>query len=191
MHVLGSRLLWIALLLITGLTAWIGWWILDVNAPRRELSAARGRWDAAPVTHYRIVVQMRGWGGCRQDAEVRYEQLVAVAENTCRFFNPRTVSALFGETERFLSPPEFGSSCRRSLPGRDCSCYVPYQVRAVYDPELGIPREVRVEWGQYAPNRSHVDYWRYLLANWREPACGGPLAPPGRHLVVEVFEILP
>jgi hypothetical protein len=47
-----------------------------------------------------MTVEMKGWGGCTQDAEVRRERVVAT--NTCRYYSSRTVSALFSEAERFL-----------------------------------------------------------------------------------------
>ena len=87
-----------ALLLPTlvGAAAW------QLGAPRRELELARARWLAAPAEHYRMIVEMKGWGGCTQDAEVRRERVVAIATNTCRYYSPRTVSAPFSEAERFL-----------------------------------------------------------------------------------------
>jgi len=85
-----------ALLLPTlvGAAAW------QLGAPRRELELARARWLAAPAEHYRMIVEMKGWGGCTQDAEVRRERVVVT--NTCRYYSPRTASALFSEAERFL-----------------------------------------------------------------------------------------
>lgn len=177
-----------ALTVALALVAWVGW---ELGAPGRALDAARAHWSAAPVDHYRLVVRMVGWGGCSQDAEVRRERVVAVARNTCRFFSPRTVSSMFAEMERFMRPPEVGGTCRRGIPGRDCACYAPYQVSAAFNAERGYPERVQVSWGRYAPNRLHLHYWRYLLRNGREPICGGPVEPPGRHLIVERFEPLP
>jgi hypothetical protein len=175
-------------LLLASLGALLAW---RLDAPRRELEAARARWLAAPVEHYRLVVRMKGWGGCSQDAEVLRERVIAISLNSCRYFSPRTVNGLFVETERFLRGPEIGSSCRRGIPGRDCACYAPYRVAASYDPQRGYPSELLVELGLYAPNRTHLDYWRYLLRHGREPACGGPVEPAGRHVVIELFEPLP
>jgi hypothetical protein len=177
-----------AALLLAALAVAAAW---QLGAPRRALEEARARWLAAPVEHYRLVVRMKGWGGCSQDAEVRRERVVTIAANTCRFYSPRTVSGLFAEAERFLRAPEFGISCRRGLPGRDCACYVPYTVIAAYDPQRGYPSRLQVSVGDYAPNRTHLHYWRYLLRNGREPICGGPVEPAGRHVVVELFEPLP
>jgi len=158
---------------------------------QRALDAARARWLANPADHYRMVVRMKDWGGCTQDAVVRHEWVTDVAENTCRYFSPRTVTGLFREIERFLSAPEIGASCRRGIAGRDCACFAPYRVNARYHPQLGYPEEVIVTLDGYAPNRAHLHYWRYLLRHGREPACGGPVEPGGRHLVVERFEALP
>jgi hypothetical protein len=177
-----------AVLLLVALVAVVAW---RLDEPRRNLEAARARWLAAPVEHYRLVVRMQGWGGCFQDAEVRNERVVSIASNSCRYYSPRTVSSLFMETERFLRGPEVGSSCRRGIAGRDCACYVPYKVVAEYDPERGYPSTLQVIVNLYAPNRTHLHYWRYLLNHGREPACGGPIEPAGRHLVIELFEPLP
>lgn len=177
-----------AALLLVALAGAVAW---QLGAPRRALAEARARWAEAPAEHYRLLVSMRGWGGCTQDAVVRRERVVAVATNTCRYHSPRTVTGLFAETDRFLRGPEFGDTCRRGIPGRDCACYVPYQVDAQYDPARGYPSALRVTVGDYAPNRAHLHYWRHLLRTGREPACGGPVEPAGRHLVVELFEPLP
>lgn len=177
-----------AALLLVALVAVVGW---HYGAPRRALSQARSSWSTASVAHYRIVVRMQGWGGCLQDAEVRHERVVAVAANSCRYHNPRTVTALFAETERFLNGPELGSTCRRGLPGRDCTCFAPFQTVAEYDHQYGFPRQVQVTVKNYVPNRLHLDYWRFVLRNGREPTCGGPVEPAGRHLVIERFEPLP
>lgn len=177
-----------AALIVAGMVGAALW---QVGAPRRALEAARARWEAAPVEHYRMAVEMRGWGGCAQDAEVRRERVVRIAKNSCRFFSPRTVTSLFTEVERFLRSPEFGATCRRGLPGRDCACYAPYQVSTVYNSRHGYPEELVVTIERYQPNRNHLHYWRYLLRNWREPNCGGPVEPAGRHVVVARFEPLP
>lgn len=177
-----------AVLLLAALVATFAW---QLDAPRRELRAARARWLAAPIEHYRLVVRMRGWGGCSQDAEVRNERVVLINSNGCRYFSPRTVSTLFVEAERFLSAPELGAGCRRGIPGRDCACYAPYQVQIEYDPVHGFPSQLQATLKGYAPNRMHVHYWRYLLTHWREPACGGPVEPADRHLVIGLFEPLP
>lgn len=186
-----SRALQAALVAATLAVALVGWAAWELGAQVRALDAARARWSANQVNHYRLVVRMAGWGGCTQDAKVRRERVAAIAENTCRFFSPRTVSSMFVEVERFMRRPEVGGACRRGIPGRDCACYVPYEVRAEFDAERGFPREVRVIWGRYEPNRLHLHYWRYLLRHGREPICGGPVEPPGRHLIVERFEPLP
>lgn len=167
---------------LAGLAAW------RLDAPRRELAAARARWEAAPVGHYRMLLRMKGWGGCTQDAVVRNELVVAIATNTCRYHSPRTVSGLFVEAERFLRSPEVGTRCRRGLPGRDCACYAPYAVATEYDQARGFPSRIQVHVGAYQPNRAHLHYWRFLLSRWREPTCGGPVEPAGSHIVVELFE---
>lgn len=180
--VIGAALLLVAL---AGSAAW------QLDAERRAFEDARARWLAAPVEHYRLVLHMRGWGGCTQDAEVRRERVAAVTANSCRYYSPRTVTSLFLEAERFMRRPEFGSTCRRGIPGRDCACYAPYQVTARYNQQHGYPELLQVSVGAYRPNRAHLHYWRYLLRNGHEPSCGAPVEPAGRHLVVERFEPLP
>jgi hypothetical protein len=177
-----------AALLLAALAAAVFW---QLEAPRRALEAARTRWNASPVEQYRLVVSMRGWGGCHQDAQVRRERVTAITSNSCRYYSPRTVTSLFAETERFLRSPEFGSGCRRGIPGRDCACYAPYEVVAEYDQQYGYPTLLQVRVGAYTPNRTHLHYYRYLLQHGREPVCGGPVEPVGRHIVVERFEPLP
>lgn len=170
------------------LVAFVGALSWQLGADKRALDAARARWMAAPVEHYRLAVRMRGLGGCSQDAEVRRERVATVINNSCRYYSPRTVSSLFSETERFLRSPEMGASCRRGIPGRDCACYAPYAVAVQYDQQYGYPSHLLVTLGNYQPNRAHLHYWRYLLRHGREPACGGPVEPAGRDIVIERFE---
>jgi hypothetical protein len=177
-----------AALLLAALTGGVAW---QLGAERRAFEAARARWLAAPVDHYRLVLHMRGWGGCTQDAEVRRERVAVVSANSCRYYSPRTITSLFVEAERFMRRPEFGSACRRGIPGRDCACYAPYQVTARYNQQHGYPELLQVRVDAYRPNRTHLHYWRYLLRNGREPTCGAPVEPAGRHLVVESFQPLP
>jgi hypothetical protein len=143
----------------------------QIGAQARALDAARARWQAQPIGHYRIAVRMLGWGGCRQEATVRNERVDTIFENGCRYFSPRTVSSMFVEIDRFLRGPEIGARCRRGLTGRGCACYTPYRVVAVYNQQRGFPEMVQVTWGRYEPNRLHLDYWRYLFDNLREPRC--------------------
>jgi hypothetical protein len=184
-----SRLLQlVAGALVLGLLGWAAW---GLSAPWRGLQAARARWAAAAVGHYRLAVEQRGWGGCGQEAEIRAEQIVAIARNGCRFASPRAVSDLFAEVERLLAPPEVGLVCRRGLPGRGCACYAPYQVQVVYNRQRGYPEEIVARLGTYAPNPMHLDYWRALIRQGRQPYCGGPLEPGGVHLIVARFQPLP
>jgi hypothetical protein len=179
------------LLIAIVLMALAGSFFWQIGTQARALDAARTRWQAQPIGHYRIAVRMLGWGACRQEATVRNERVASIAENGCRYFSPRTVSNLFTEIERFLRSPEIGSACRRGLPGRGCACFARYHVSAIYNQQRGFPEMVQVTWGRYEPNRLHLDYWRYLFGNLHEPRCGGPVDPPGRHLVVELLEPLP
>jgi hypothetical protein len=161
------------------------------SAPLRELAAARALWASQPVAHYQIVARMVGWGGCTQDAAIRYERIDSVALNTCRYHSPRSVTALFDETERFLRGAETGLTCRRGMPGKGCACYIPYGIEVRYNAQRGYVEQLVVSWASYAPNRAHMDYWRYWWEHGREISCGGPLQPPGRHIVVDRFQELP
>ncbi len=182
-------LLWLSAIALFAAALLIGLVIWHTTAAARDLAAARQRWATRPFLHYRMVLRRQGWGSCQQDVEVYNEQVVKITSNTCRRDNPRSVSDLFAEIERYLRPPEAGMYCRNGLAWHGCACYIPYTVTNVYNSRLGYPETIKVSWGAYAPNRWHIDYWHYLVANWREPACGGPLEPPGKHLVV--FELKP
>ena len=186
-----NPLIWTGVALFLGLMTIIGSRMAEIGAPWRSLAAAQSRWLAADLGHYRLEVVMKGWGGCTQVAEVVQEQVTVIDRNSCRYHNPRTVTSLFREIERFAAPPDIGIACRTPLPGRDCACYAPYIVATRYHPQLGYPEQVIISIERYAPNRAHLHYWRYLITHGREPSCGGPLEPAGRHIEVVGLEPLP
>ena len=186
------RWLFLAIAVLLRVMLWFTFdFISRLYAPSRALAAARQQWEAVELRNYRLKLQMLGWGGCQQQAEVFRERVVAVDFNTCRYYSPRSVTMLFNEAERFMRRPETGWQCRRPLSGRDCGCYANYDVEIVYNTQYGYPEKVVVDLDRYEPNRMHADYWRYLMLNRREPSCGGPVEPAGRHLRIEAFEPLP
>jgi hypothetical protein len=76
------------------------------KANRRALMEAQARWNAHPVTHYRMEIG-HGYkfpeGGylCRQTVEVRYERIVALTSSKCNL-SGFTVTELFALAGRAI-----------------------------------------------------------------------------------------
>jgi hypothetical protein len=139
-----------AMLLLGGgaLTLW--------QLPALELRAARGRWAALKLAHYRLDLRYGALGYCRQSVEVKDERVVAVLENTCSEPAP-TVNGLFDQIERTIN-----TSQGRCGPN-GCDCDGTISVIAEYDPRMGYPRTKGIALEPLARWR-YPDYWKRRLA---------------------------
>jgi hypothetical protein len=128
----------------------------------QEHAAAKERWQARLLGHYRLVTDHSGgMQPCRQDVEVRDERVVAVFSNTC----PRsamTVANLFIEIERYLITID--GQCGPN----GCACDGVIRVEAAYDAQLGYPLYMRV-------HINSDERWRYL-EYWTNQLWGGGCA---------------
>jgi hypothetical protein len=149
-HLLCALFAIVAMLVLGGgaLTLW--------QLPRLELRAARERWAASRLAHYRLDLRYGELGYCRQSIEVKNERVVAIAENTCSEPAP-TVSGLFDQIEHAID-----ISQGRCGPN-GCDCDGTLSVIAEYDPRLGYPRTKGIALEPLARWR-YPDYWKRRLA---------------------------
>jgi hypothetical protein len=131
-----------------------------------RLAEARARWQAAPISHYRLAVeetrhrQRVGAGAagarCIQELEVRDGQLVTFYKNSCGQAQ-LSVDDLFDLIAAKLDTVANPISCADI---GSCMCRFAETARAEYAPAEGYPRRIifRYEW---ATNWAHPDYWRY------------------------------
>jgi hypothetical protein len=129
--------------------------------PRTRLTAAKNRWTARAITHYRLV-SVAGTA-CRRDVEIDHDRIVRVFHADPCVYTSRTIGDLFDLLERaeptLLQCTSYG-----------CACDSVIALQVMYDGELGYPRRVALR-VQQAANWRHADYWRYLWSDGRPPVC--------------------
>ena len=124
--------------------------------PALELRAARARWAAQQLSHYRIELRYGALGYCRQRVEVRNGSVAQVLENTCSEPAP-TVDQLFDQIDRTIETAQ--GSCGPN----GCACDGTIGVFAEYDPRMGYPRTKGLVLQPSARWR-YPDYWTQRLA---------------------------
>ncbi|MBL8153560.1 MAG: hypothetical protein JNM70_05190 [Anaerolineae bacterium] len=151
-----SRRAWWIVLAVGGVlaaAALIGW----LTSPERALVEAQGRWEAAAIGDYRIVVFWdRELLDCEQDFEVRGGAVSYRHKDTCtigpgavgRTPSLPTVEFLFERVETTLHEPICGQN--------GCICDGPIETQVEYDPARGYPARIQTV---LRPD------WR-----WRDPA---------------------
>jgi hypothetical protein len=149
-HVLCALFAVVAVLVLGGgaLTLW--------QLPELELRAARGRWAAARLAHYRLDLRYGALGYCRQSIEVKDDRVVAVLEDSCSEPAP-TVDGLFDQIERAIN-----TSQGRCGPN-GCDCDGTMSVVAEYDARTGYPRTKGIVLDPLARWR-YPEYWKRRLA---------------------------
>ncbi len=149
-HLLCTLFAITAMLLLGGaaLTLW--------QLPALELRAARGRWAALHLSHYRLDLRYGALGYCRQSVEVQDARVVAVLENTCLEPAP-TVDDLFDQIEHAITTSQ--GHCGPN----GCDCDGTISVLAEYDPQMGYPRTKGIALEPLARWR-YPDYWKRRLA---------------------------
>jgi hypothetical protein len=138
-----------AMLLLGGgaLTLW--------QRPALELRAARERWAARQISHYRIELRYGALGYCRQRIEVERGRVAAVLENSCSEPAP-TIDQLFDQIERTILTAQ-----GRCGPN-GCACDGTISVIAEYDPWMGYPRTKGLALDTITRWR-YPDYWTQRL----------------------------
>ena len=124
--------------------------------PALELRAARARWAARQLSHYRIELRYGALGYCRQRIEVENRRVAVVLENTCNEPAP-TVDQLFDQIERTIKTAQ-----GRCGPN-GCACDGTISVVAEYDPLMGYPRTKGLVL-QPITRWRYPDYWTQRLA---------------------------
>jgi hypothetical protein len=126
-----------------------------------DVAAAKSRWAAAAITHYRLTT-LSG-NPCRLDVEVRDERVVRIFREDSCSYSARTVTRLFDVIERAVSP-------LYTCAPPSCACRHVVTVYAIYDEQLGYPHKVAVR-VERESNWGERPFWRYLLAARRLPNC--------------------
>jgi hypothetical protein len=129
---------------------------------RTPSAAAKDRWAARPVSHYRMVVETGN--PCRLEIEVRDERVAAVLHEDPCGHPVRTVSDLFKMIERAPSP-------LYTCAPPSCACRNVVTIYALYDERLGYPRRIAVL-VEREPNWRNTRFWRYVWSERRLPDCG-------------------
>jgi hypothetical protein len=119
-------------------------------SPAHQFHTARTRWQQQPIPHYRLIIE-RPSLNCRQDVEVRNEQIVRTMVHNCPI-ELLTMTDLFDRIA-WLD----GLHSTMNFPGGGCGCESYLRAYVVYHPEHAYPVEVGIS-----------DRRRF---NWREPAC--------------------
>lgn len=102
------------------------------GTPSGDLAAARVRWAANPLRHYRLEAHN---SGCPLAVEVRDEQVVAVLDNPCDR-QRLTVTALFAGIAEDIR--QIHGTCSPN----GCGCDGIWQVRVTYDDRHGYPIQI-------------------------------------------------
>jgi hypothetical protein len=131
---------------------------LALNPP---IAAAKERWAANPVSHYRMVID--AGNPCRLEVEVRDERVAAVLHEDPCGHPVRTVSDLFKMIERAPSP-------LYTCAPPSCACRNIITINALYDERLGYPRHIAVLVERETNWRS-MRFWRYVWSDRRLPDC--------------------
>ncbi|MBX3086334.1 MAG: hypothetical protein KF716_32155 [Anaerolineae bacterium] len=121
----------------------------------REFEAAKAKWEADPLAHYRIRVR-NGTGArtCEQDIEVRDEQVIRVFTDTCRDKRKLTITSLFDTLDKLLP--------RTTRWANRFQCDV-WMSRSTFDPEWGFPRLIDVRMEVVSPlNLGALKYGRLI-----------------------------
>jgi hypothetical protein len=124
-----------------------------IQAQVRAFNAAKARWDAEPIRHYRIRVRtVMGARLCEQDIAVRDAKVVAVFFNRCGSRQYFTVDYLFEYLHSRLP--------RTTTWANHYGCDV-WMSRSTFDPKWGIPLKIDIRMESMSPvNLGALKYGR-------------------------------
>lgn len=145
--------------------------LLASSSAKQELAKAQSRWAARDFNRYRMVVET-GDGfsePCRQEVEIQNEKVINVLQN-CKKPTPFqeqptvAIADLFNQLEKHTSKTECGPN--------GCACDGVISADAIYDPQLGYPRQIEVK----LKRLSFVELWMHPQGKPRAMAMlsGGP-----------------
>ena len=156
------------------------------QAGNTTLAAARARWQAQPLAHYRLVVrESTGAGDCRQDLEISAEQIVRVRENQCVHVPGWTVSNLFTWVAGL------NAQARRCYPSEvTCVCYAHYSAEARYDSQLGYPLAITYRW-HLETNWAYSGHWERLWRVHELPSCAAIARRTSDFTTITVLALTP
>jgi hypothetical protein len=136
--------------------------------PAVRHEAAVRRWQAAPLSHYRLATRERvASRTCTQEVEVVREQVVRIVSSTCRRATRWSVTAMFERIERGWNA---AAECVPAGQGYGCACQTSFEQRAVYDAARGYPLSFSSV-QTWRENWTSLDYWRYIWAQRQRPDC--------------------
>lgn len=153
----------LVLLLVGGL-ALLAW----QYAPTQVFAAARQHWNAAPIPHYRLVIE-RPTLNCQQDVEVQNERIVQVFEHNCPI-EMLTMTDLFDRIAWLDGLASFGMFTPNA-----CSCESKLNATVAYENRLGyrVPARVGIADQRIVPWGERV-CWQHLLTHGALPECDVP-----------------
>ncbi|KPV47750.1 hypothetical protein SE17_41780 [Kouleothrix aurantiaca] len=150
------------------------------------LAAARARWNARALAHYRLVVrETTGAGACQQDLEIDAERIVAVRQNQCVRVPSWTVANLFTWV---ASMRQQDSGCYPSPV--TCVCHIRYAIEAHYDPEMGYPLDATYLW-HLETNWAYWGHWERFLRTYELPDCAAVSRRTAGAITISVVKLTP
>jgi Family of unknown function (DUF6174) len=128
---------------------------LFLNTPTHELTAAKKKWAAQNITHYRLTLNYSIFNNCQQEVEIKDDKVIAVKQNTCSTIPLQTMTHLFSEIESAANGEKCGPN--------GCACDGPVRIDANYDAKYGYPNQLDFK---LKPEQrwQYFDYWKNQLS---------------------------
>jgi Family of unknown function (DUF6174) len=140
----------ITLLLSSGIAIFVNR-TLFLNTSTHELTAAKKKWAAQNITHYRLTLNYSTFNNCQQEVEIKNEKVIAVKQNTCSTIPLQGISHLFTEIES----ADNGEKCGPN----GCACDGPVRIDANYDAKYGYPNQLSFKL-KSEQRWQYFDYWK-------------------------------
>lgn len=139
----------ITILLTSGIAVFANYTFFG-NTSIKQITAAKKKWDAQNVTHYRLTLNY-SHHDCQQEVEIKEQKVIAVKQNTCSTILPQSITDLFSQIESAVDGEECGPN--------GCACDGPVRIDAIYDAKYGYPNQL--EFRLKSEQRwLYFDYWR-------------------------------
>lgn len=150
-----------------------------IKSHRRELIAAKTRWEATPIKYYRMHVaagEEKYGNRCELDVRLDHESVGRVYKDTCgEGYNIINVTELFAQAELFIPSEIIWLS--------NCTIWVSH---SEFDPVWNIPR--RIEVVQEAISPQNIGEFKYALMQSKDLPCK---PYPARMPNIEVISFTP
>ncbi|BAY24153.1 hypothetical protein NIES2100_39460 [Calothrix sp. NIES-2100] len=120
-----------------------------------ELAAAKKKWTAQNITHYRLTLNYSTFNNCQQEVEIKDDKVIAVKQNSCSTIPLQTITQFFTEIESAANGEKCGPN--------GCACDGPMRIDANYDPKYGYPNQLDFK---LKPEQrwQYIDYWKNQLS---------------------------